>query len=272
MFFCTAFVVYYFLAALSAATDFTTIMQKDDYMLETATAYLIKDELHHIDMLEPLRKNSAELVAACTQGVLLYLPESEVHLLSARTRKAAMELVAQAGEITMMTVHQSVYLPDLEEKYGFKRSAPSFQAAYFSKEPLPLYNPSLTVRPLGIAYLDFVIRNYEGPVDNAEYFAERLNAEAIYGGFLEGEPVGFVGVHSEGSIGFLQVLPAYRRQKIAATLSAFIINQFLANGLVPYGQVLARNKPSLELQKSLGLEVSPHKLYWLDPPPKNPAE
>ena len=43
-----------------------------------------------------------------------------------------------------------------------------------------------------------------------DYVAERLAAGAMTGAFLDGVLAGFIGIHEEGSIGMLEVLPAYR--------------------------------------------------------------
>ena len=42
-----------------------------------------------------------------------------------------------------------------------------------------------------------------------------------------------------------------------------MINQELARGRIPFGQVVTDNAPSLALQRSLGMTLSEGTLYWL---------
>ena len=73
----------------------------------------------------------------------------------------------------------------------------------------------------------------------------------------QGQDVGFVGLHPEGCFGLLEVFPEQRGQGYGAALEAHILRFCLENGRVPYCQVEVDNIVSLNLQKKLGLDVSP---------------
>ena len=83
------------------------------------------------------------------------------------------------------------------------------------------------------------------------------------GAFLDGVLAGFIGIHEEGSIGMLEVLPAYRRRGLGYALEAGAIRRALKEGTIPYCQVIEGNTASMELQKKLGLEFSDGFVYWL---------
>ena len=53
---------------------------------ETALTYLSQNKLLYLNMLEVLRRGSAELLYAGEDGVLLYDRGAEAHMLSARNR------------------------------------------------------------------------------------------------------------------------------------------------------------------------------------------
>ena len=66
-------------------------------------------------------------------------------------------------------------------------------------------------------------------------------------------------------MGLLEVLPQYRRRKLATLLQAYMIRLELSRGHIPYGQVFDGNEPSLALQRSLGMVQSMGRLYWAAP-------
>ena len=96
-----------------------------------------------------------------------------------------------------------------------------------------------------------------------DYISARLAAGAVTGAFLEGVLAGFIGTHEEGSIGMLEVLPAYRRRGLGYALEAEAIRRAMAQGAIPYCQVIEGNAASMKLQKKLGMEFSDEFVYWL---------
>ena len=76
-----------------------------------------------------------------------------------------------------------------------------------------------------------------------------------------------MGMHTEGSIGMLHILPEYRGRKLGKALETYMINRCLERGYTPYGQVTAENGTSKKLQESLGLCCSKSQVYWLEREP-----
>lgn len=112
------------------------------------------------------------------------------------------------------------------------------------------------------SHTDLVFEHYH-MAPGRDYVAERLAAGAMTGAFLDGVLAGFIGIHEEGSIGMLEVLPAYRRRGLGYALEAGAIRRALKEGAIPYCQVIEGNTASMELQKKLGLEFSDGFVYWL---------
>ena len=83
------------------------------------------------------------------------------------------------------------------------------------------------------------------------------------GAFAKGQLLGFIGMHSEGSVGMLEVLPPYRRRGVALALMAAMANHCLERGWVPFSQIFDGNTASLELHRRLGWTLCPEKLYWV---------
>lgn len=119
---------------------------------------------------------------------------------------------------------------------------------------------------LAPAWSDEVAAHYEktgsAGVDSA-YLRERMEKGWIFGAFVEGTLAGFIGMHTEGSIGFLTVFPEYRRRGIGTALETFLINEMLERGFTPYGQTEEGNTASHRLQETLGLCFSKEMVYWM---------
>lgn len=111
-------------------------------------------------------------------------------------------------------------------------------------------------------HLDYVAGHYE--YEDAGYIAGRIRAGALYGIYWEGRLVGFMGWHSEGSLGMLYVEPEYRRRGLGRSLEAFCINRQIERGYTPYGHIRTDNGVSGRLQESMGLYLSAESLWWVE--------
>lgn len=119
----------------------------------------------------------------------------------------------------------------------------------------------VTLRSLTRGDTETVFRQYPH-ASTRTYIGERIDA-GMLGAYQGGTLAGFVGAHSEGSIGLLTVRPAFRRRGIARALESAFINVLLGRGVQPFAQVEPGNLPSERLQRSLGLVQGEDYIYWL---------
>ena len=81
---------------------------------------------------------------------------------------------------------------------------------------------------------------------------------------VDGALAGFAGIHQEGTMGLLEVLPQFRRRGLAEVLEVGRIAQQLRRGLLPYCHVRLGNTASEALQAKLGLVFDARRtLYWI---------
>ena len=115
------------------------------------------------------------------------------------------------------------------------------QAYYLRKEPPRVQaRPGVSIRPLTLEDMDFVLENYHNPGAYESHIRQRI-AE-----------------------GMLEVLPQFRRRGLAEVLEAALIAQQLERGRFPYCHVRHGNAASEALQKKLGLTFDENRtLYWL---------
>lgn len=99
--------------------------------------------------------------------------------------------------------------------------------------------------------------------DDSSYTSYLIDQKCMWGAFNNEELLGFIGIHSEGSIGLLEVLPQHRNKGVAQALQKHIINYCLTKNWVPFGQVFVDNKKSMNLQNKLRLSISKKSIFWL---------
>ncbi len=228
---------------------------------ELAQQLFARDRLLHIDMSEALRRGEGRLVCAEPDGALVYLPAPNIYFHSAYTPECADRLFARMDEpYEFVATHQRFAAERLLAGREAFLEGFCCNAAYVRPEP-PVVGNSCEIRTLGADALDFVSAHYH-LVDDPEYLRSILLRNQMLGAFVDGQPAGFIGIHEEGTMGLLEVLPEYRRRGIARALENAMIAKLLAQGAVPFGQVYEGNEPSLRLQQSLGLQCSAFEICW----------
>ena len=131
-------------------------------------------------------------------------------------------------------------------------------------QPSPPEVPACSIRPLKAEDAAEAARYYHLFDDPLPYLRGRAEAGALWGHFTaEGRLAGFLGIHSEGSMGMLEVVPEFRRHGIAQALEAALIRLHLERGWLPYCFVAPDNVPSLSLQAKLGLTNIHIPAIWL---------
>lgn len=121
----------------------------------------------------------------------------------------------------------------------------------------------LRLRKLTVDDYDYVKRNYDAPAADQENVIENCIARGMTGAEDEDGLCGFIGVHDEGTMGFLFVQEDHRHRGIAEMLERELIRQLLEKGEYPYCHVEEHNEASLALQKKIGLKAWPDLFYWI---------
>lgn len=123
-------------------------------------------------------------------------------------------------------------------------------------------------RTLDESYVRVVHDNYSHPeFFDDEEIARRLREHTIIGAFnAQGELMGYIGEHVEGSMGMLEVFEKFRHQGVATLLEAYKIKLTLAQNKTPWCQVFEGNEASIRLQQKLGMKLtSAHEQCFLAP-------
>lgn len=145
----------------------------------------------------------------------------------------------------------------LEREYGFDGCNPCTQWVYCLPEP-PAY-PACDIRPLTADYAATAGEEYH---HNYDYVRERIAAGKMWGLFVDGKLAGFIGVHTEGAMGMLEIYPEYRKRGYGYALEAFLIGRQMQSGEIPYCHVIDGNDVSVRLQQKLGMRKADLPAIW----------
>lgn len=160
-------------------------------------------------------------------------------------------------DIDLATVKSENALHALERAYGLTENHPCTQWVYCLPEP-PEY-PACDIRPLTPDCAQAVGEQYH---HNYDYVRERISAGKMWGLFEDGTLAGFIGVHTEGAMGMLEIYPDFRKRGYGYALEAFLIGQQMKGGATPYCHVIDGNDASIRLQKKLGLQKADLPAIW----------
>lgn len=229
---------------------------------ETALARLTGNRLLYMDMLEVLRRGTAQVRRAGEDGVLLYDPPSEVWFLDAETPAALDEMLPLMEGCTLLTGHQMWYKDQLAARFGFQTEQICRQAAWMAPQPPEVPSFGGEIRLLDQSWAEWTEARYSHSFGGVEYMRSAID-RGMLGAFVDGQPAGFIATHIEGSMGMLEVLPQYRRRGIGEALLLAMTALCLERGQYPYGQVWTSNAPSLALQHRAGMTLSDELVFWI---------
>ena len=222
---------------------------------------LLKAKRDNIHMIESLSRGRAEILFWEGDEILLYDKKCGTCMVSASSEKSGKRLLALAPkEARSYVASQAFWKKLLCEDGEFAVRNECYQWVYTRRTPLSVRCKE--IRKLTLEQLDYVVGHCDN--DDAEYVEERIREGAMYGAFVGERQVGFIGTHIEGGLGLLYVEETYRRQGIASSLEAYVINRTLEKGWTPYGHVITGNDSSSALQEKLGLYRSGQAVWRIE--------
>ena len=200
-------------------------------------------------------------VEAFTGDALLLKAEGgRMAALYAGSAEAAEQVIPRLGQVHVVCAETEAIADRLAAR-GFQKHTPCVTWHRPAGSPIPL--PPGDVRPLTDAHLGTVLAHYAHV--SAEEARDLIADKALLGAFDNGQLAGFIGYHREGSVGMLEILPAFRRRGLGYLLEAAAINRQIARGLPAYCHVFIDNLASQGLQKKLGLVASQTRCVWMVP-------
>lgn len=231
---------------------------------------LAKQKRKYIHLMELLSRDMAWEVCREGKNVLLNVENTRIYALYAESSQEAEQLLDQCGtdrlweqeHISVLICREDVR-DFLTGRYGMTVGGSCRQACYTRRESLRVRYRD--IRPLTLDDLEHVAGRYRAC--GRAYLRQRLLAGAMFGVYITGvevSPVGFIGIHEDGSMGMLYVDEAYRRQGLASSLEGWLVNRQLKRGETPYCRVEEGNLAAVCLQEKLNLCLCGEPMWWLE--------
>lgn len=205
-------------------------------------------------------RGSAEIIEETDDMLFLYDEVSGTYMLACDDAEKAVSILEKYEDrgygLIMTTCKEAAEYA--QKKYGFDNCLECYQYAYLGE--MPEEDPRLTIRQAELDDLPVIMQSYDQISD--EEMARDIERGGVLMAYEGDELVGFIGEHLEGSQGMLYVYPEHRRKGYAAALENAVFARSLKQGLIPFGQVIAGNTASMELQKKNGLTMADKLIYW----------
>ena len=225
---------------------------------------------NNIHMMESLARGRADILytdyRSKETAVLLYDRGCRIAMMTALDQETGGKLADLLPAETEMVLVSEAFVRDILLKRQYAVFGEFSQMLYTRRETLPVRHKD--IRLLSMDDFPYVCKWYgdgtQGPGTDGGYVRERISAGAMYGAFLDGRQVGFVGMHDEGSLGMLFVEEPFRGRGIGASLEAYAVNRMLERGWTPYGHVAVGNASSARLQERLGFYKAEKSFWWLE--------
>ncbi len=94
------------------------------------------------------------------------------------------------------------------------------------------------------------------------YIKQRIKKGVALGIHKDNVLIAFVMTHDDGAIGFLHVIPAYRRKGYAQELTIAAINRLRESGHISYVHIEEDNEKSMNLAKKAGF-IPDRRIHWV---------
>lgn len=222
------------------------------------------DRLNDVDMIEPLRLRQADIIYEGKEGIVFHELRSDALMVSMNDTDKFKEIYENnhLDRFELWDVKQKAIADILVNDYHKILQFACYQAIYDRKKFIDIEERNdVHIQCLSLKYAQDVIDAYQH--NDPSYIYDLIGKKHLWGLFEKQRLAGFIGIHDEGSMGLLEVLPQFQRKGYGTMLESYLINEYLKQGLVPYCQVIAGNEKSLKLQKKLGLTISNQLSYWL---------
>ena len=223
-----------------------------------ALGFLLREPLRYMDMIEPIRRGQADVLFADGNGVLIYDRPSGAHMAAGSGMLGRIERTPE-----LLVLHDAAALAGAHDLFGLSPVITCHQTAYMHDQPPDVMGAGFALRGLSMSWLEQVSEAYHldlGPT----YLRDRIAAGDMIGAFDGDNLAGFIGLHAEGSMGMLEVLPDFRRKGLGRMLIAQMSGIVMARGWVPFSQFQVGNEASRQLHAGLGFNICDREVYWLE--------
>jgi FR47-like protein. len=222
-------------------------------------ADILQDYESNVNIIEPVSQGLLKIVLNDPDCYLVKIKNIYVcYLRNDDGADKVLRALTSAKDILCVNGYDS---PLMKQSRRWISDYHDYNFVYESREKIAYeLQEGASIRSLNIKDLDYVFNHYK-IVQDRVYLKDRIH-HGMYGVVVERKLRGFVGTHTEGSVGILFVEELSQRMHFGSALEAEMINHLLEKEIVPFTQVEVHNVASKRLQESLGLVKGEKPVHW----------
>jgi hypothetical protein len=219
-----------------------------------------------IDISEPLRRRMARVGFQTEHAVSIVFPqEGGMTGVYASSRASNEEITRLCDSVTpgMICFSRSRRAAEQLLLRGWRMDLLCHVAFYDGpayEEHLP---SEVSFRWLTMDDFPVVVETYHNPTISEEALRKRVEGRVMLGVCVDGTLAGYIGEHTEGKIGLLEIFPPFRRRHLTTFLEQRYCNLLLSQGEKPFCDIIAGNTSSTNLHTSLGFRFEHPFCWWL---------
>lgn len=232
--------------------------------IDSILRYLDTDPILYVHMKTVYKRGHCKILYEENDGILLYDEKSDVYLGTANTLAGAKDIVYLLPQDYHTFVGHDVFFDTLmQSAFPVKEYLHSYNHVYAKKDKVNIPEHPYQFAYLDETYLDVIKQHYDiGYLCNDAYLLPRIK-EGMLGIFDGDTLMGFVGVHSSGAMGMMEVFPEHQGKHVGTILQSEFTNRLLEQKKRPiYTQVNSKNEASLHLQAKLGYAKAKQTCGW----------
>lgn len=227
----------------------------------TTVFNLSQDSLLCANIQNSLLRGSGEIIEDSPEGIFVYESLGQVYYLMAPPALGKEWLCKHEERgYNLIVLYNDALISFAAERYHLSLDETCKQIVW-TEQQAPARTQELFIRHAQMADLELCMSVYHQ--SSPEDIRGAVELGNVFLAYKEDEFVGMIGLHMDGSMGMLDVLPAYRRRGYGTEMERMLIAHQLAQGCIPYGQVHLSNNASFALQENIGMKCSQGTLTWL---------
>lgn len=205
------------------------------------------------------------LIKCDDQGALLHFSKGFylIHQPDQKTAALWLEKAHEMDPITLLFASGSESMKAaLESPLLSLENASACHEYIWTKKEKPVLNGSLSFKPASLEDYGWIRERYDLADD--QELKETLENERLFLAYdHENHLVGYGGMHSEGSMGMLEIFSDFRRKGYGAQFEKFLCGWFMDEGLIPFCHVFDDNTASQKMNEEIGMEETDHPVWWI---------
>ena len=169
------------------------------------------DRLSYVDMIALLDQKDGHVVKDDEEGIIVALGDQMCSV----ARFCPIQDMAGilSGRWPLVCVHDEELRRSLIEDGGYSNEEGCWSYSWWKSS---IEVPECDFRVLDSSHFDAIMSSYN--LADEEDIRRHLEAGDIIGAYVDGQLAGYVGFHSEGSMGMLHVFEEYRRHGLGEAL------------------------------------------------------